>query len=220
MRRQSIVPGAVLYYAEGVGGSWRSAAPRRATVVDAAPLRIRQVRCGAAYAVSWHPDPNGTGVLVDLDNGVRTRRTAVYMRHLRGPWGHTMAALGRSTADWRAAAARLADVAARPGPVGVDALLGLVAKDQAVSDDMFSALLGAVEEEGIERMSETYRIRVRTHRADGKVSEHISGPMSLATATAWVEESNKTGGGVSSSSMITEEECDAILARFVDGEPS
>ncbi|GGM52385.1 hypothetical protein ACFFX1_55590 [Dactylosporangium sucinum] len=144
MATSSIQPGADLYYA--AGPSWRVVPPTKATVVDAGPYRIVRQRQGAFYLASWHPDPAGNAVLVDLDEPRGVRRTAVPRRDLHGPWLATLAKLGRTVAGVKAHQARVAELAARPGPIAVDDVLRLAACDEGVDDGMFGALANAVDD--------------------------------------------------------------------------
>jgi hypothetical protein len=148
MRRQDIQPGADVYYAEGRGADWRYGSPTRAVVVTAEPHTIVRRRQGPFYLVSWHPDPAGNAVLVDLHESRGVRRTAVPARFLRGLWKPTLAALGRAEADVKAYDALIADIAAKPGEITGADLLRIAASDPGIDHDTLSVLADTIDPEG------------------------------------------------------------------------
>ncbi|MEV5211290.1 hypothetical protein AB0K35_27840 [Micromonospora sp. NPDC053740] len=145
MRKADIQPGAEAYYAEGRGADWRYAPPTRAVVVTADPYTIARRRQGPFWFVSWHPDPDGTAVLVDLHERGQVRRAAVPARLLRGLWKPTLAALGRAEADVKAYDALLSDIAAQPGALTGGDLLRLAAADPNVNHDTLTVLADAAD---------------------------------------------------------------------------
>jgi hypothetical protein len=140
MRKQDIQIGAEAYYAEGRGAGWKYGSPTRATIVDARPYRIDRRRQGAFYLVSWHPDPAGNAVLVDLHESRGVRRTAVPARCLRGLWKPTLAALGRAEADVKAYDALISDIAAKPGVITGADLLRIAGSDPDLDHDTLTVL--------------------------------------------------------------------------------
>jgi hypothetical protein len=143
MASSGIQAGTELYYA--AGRDWRYVSPTRATVVSDEPYLIVRRRQGAFYLVSWQPDPAGTALLVDLNEPRGVRRVAVPRRDLHGPWLDTLAKLGRSVAGLKAHRARIAELAATPGPISVDGLLQLAAADEGLDDDTFTTLAQAID---------------------------------------------------------------------------
>lgn len=139
-----IVVGAELYHA--AGDQWRVVPPTRAVVVDPGPYRIVRRRQGAFYLVSYVRDDAGTAILVDLDESRGVHRTAVPARELRGLWRDTLAKTGRTVAGVKAQRARIAELAAAPGPISIDAVLGLAAADEGLDDDTFTTLAQAVDD--------------------------------------------------------------------------
>lgn len=148
MKRTEIQPGAVVYVAPDP--EWRSCPPTRGVVVDARPHRIIRRRMGAVYLVSHVEDPDGTAVVVDLHETTGVRRTAVPVRHLRGLWEPTLAALGRTEAQVERQRQAFRDLVSSGRPLSGEGLLGLAASDPTLGDDGFVVLRQAVESREIE----------------------------------------------------------------------
>jgi hypothetical protein len=148
MRKAEITEGAAAYYAEGRGADWRYGSPTRAVVVTAEPHTIVRRRQGPFYLVSWHPDPAGNAVLVDLHESRGVRRTAVPARCLRGLWKPTLAALGRAEADVKAHDARISELAAKKGEISVADLVAVAAHDEAVNHHALAVLTDTIDPEG------------------------------------------------------------------------
>lgn len=145
MRKSEITPGAECYYAPARGAEWRIVSPVKAVVVDAAPVRIVRRAQGPFVFVSHTPDPAGNAVVVDLHEGGRVRREAVPVRHLRGLWKATLAKTGRTEAGVKALDAWVHEVATSGREVTGADLVGLAARDEGVSDDVFGVLSQAAD---------------------------------------------------------------------------
>lgn len=58
----------------------------------------------------------------------------------------------------------------------------------------------------------THRVLTTVRLADGTTSQHVSQPMSEETARAWVAESERSGAGRATSTVITNPAYAAMLA--------